>query len=87
MSPRSVFEKLARSTGLKRSCFRKLDSGAYPRLSWLSFTMSEDHAFTAEALEHFAFAYLLKKSSGLELVKAIRKVLKGGTHVNLVPQP
>ena len=43
--------------------------------------MSEDYAFAAEALKHFAFAYLLKRSSGLELVKAIRKVLKAGTHV------
>ena len=43
--------------------------------------MSEDYDLAAEALRHWASAYLLKKSAGSELVKAIRQVLKGNTYV------
>lgn len=44
-------------------------------------TMSEDFEFAAQALRHWASAYLLKKSAGSELVRAIREVLKGKTYV------
>src|ERR1700742_3194264 len=44
-------------------------------------TMSEDFEFAAQALRHWASAYLLKKSAASELVRAIREVLKGRTYV------
>ncbi len=44
-------------------------------------TMSDDYEFAAQALRHWASAYLLKKSAASELVRAIREVLKGRTYV------
>jgi DNA-binding NarL/FixJ family response regulator len=43
--------------------------------------MSEDFQLAAEALQHWASAYLLKKSAASELVKAIREVLQNRTYV------
>ena len=52
-----------------------------PLTKIIVLTMSEDFEFAAQALRHWASAYLLKKSAASELVKAIREVLKGKTYV------
>ena len=44
-------------------------------------TMTEDVDTAREALRHWASAYLLKKSAGSELVKAIHQVLNRKTYV------
>jgi len=54
---------------------------ALPHAKLIVLTMSEDYDLAAEALRHWASAYLLKKSASSELVKAIREVLKGKTYV------
>ena len=52
-----------------------------PHTKLIVLTMSEDYDLAAEALRHWASAYLLKKSAGSELIKAIREVLKGRSYV------
>jgi DNA-binding NarL/FixJ family response regulator len=52
-----------------------------PETKIVVLTMSEDFDLAADALRHWASAYLLKKSAASELAKAIRAVLKGGTYV------
>lgn len=52
-----------------------------PLTKIIVLTMSEDFEFAAQALRHWASAYLLKKSAGSELIRAIRDVLKGRTYV------
>lgn len=52
-----------------------------PQTKLIVLTMSEDYDLAAEALRHWASGYLLKKSAGSELLKAIREVLKGKTYV------
>jgi DNA-binding NarL/FixJ family response regulator len=52
-----------------------------PEAKIIVLTMSEDHDLATQALRHWASAYLLKKSAGSELVKAIREVLKGLSYV------
>jgi DNA-binding NarL/FixJ family response regulator len=52
-----------------------------PLTKIIVLTMSDDFEFAAQALRHWASAYLLKKSAASELVKAIREVLKGRTYV------
>jgi DNA-binding NarL/FixJ family response regulator len=52
-----------------------------PRTKLIVLTMSEDYELAAEALHKWASGYLLKKSAGSELVKAIREVLKGNSYV------
>ena len=52
-----------------------------PQAKLIVLTMSEDYDLAAEALRHWASAYLLKKSAGSELVRAIREVIKGKTYV------
>ena len=52
-----------------------------PQAKLIVLTMSEDYDLAAEALRHWASAYLLKKSASSELVRAIREVLKGKTFV------
>ena len=44
-------------------------------------TMNEDAEIAAETLQTWASGYLLKKSAGSELVKAVREVLRGGKYV------
>jgi DNA-binding NarL/FixJ family response regulator len=44
-------------------------------------TMNEDVALAKEALRHWASAYLLKKSAGSELLKAVNEVLHHKTYV------
>lgn len=52
-----------------------------PLTKIIVLTMSEDFEFAAQALRHWASGYLLKKSAGSELIKAIHEVLKGKTYV------
>jgi DNA-binding NarL/FixJ family response regulator len=44
-------------------------------------TMNEDPDVARLALRHWASAYLVKKSAGSELIKAVREVLKGRSFV------
>ena len=43
--------------------------------------MSEDSEIAREALRQWASGYLLKKSAGSELIKAIREALRGRSYV------
>ena len=52
-----------------------------PRTKLIALTMNEDCEVASEALRSWASGYLLKKSAGSELVKAIREVLKGKSYV------
>lgn len=52
-----------------------------PRSKLIVLTMSEDPDVASEALHHWASGYLLKKSAGAELIKAIRDVLHGRSYV------
>jgi DNA-binding NarL/FixJ family response regulator len=52
-----------------------------PSTKIVVLTMSEDFELAAEALRHWASAYLLKKSAGRELTKAIHEVLNHRTYV------
>jgi DNA-binding NarL/FixJ family response regulator len=52
-----------------------------PHTKIIVVTMYEEVEIAAEALQHWASAYLLKKSAGSELLKAVREVLKWNTYV------
>lgn len=52
-----------------------------PLTKIIVLAMSEDFEFAAQALRHWASAYLLKKSPASELARAIHEVLKGKTYV------
>ena len=52
-----------------------------PFTKFIALAMNEDWEVTAKAVKPWATAYLLKKSAGLELVRAIRESLKGKTYV------
>lgn len=52
-----------------------------PQTKMLVVTMSEDYEVAAHALRHWASGFLLKKSAGSELIRAIREVLKGKSYV------
>jgi DNA-binding NarL/FixJ family response regulator len=52
-----------------------------PRAKLIVLTMNEDAEMAAEVMRSWASGYLLKKSAGSELVRAIREVLKGGSYV------
>jgi DNA-binding NarL/FixJ family response regulator len=52
-----------------------------PRTKMIVLTMSEDGEIASEALRSWASGYLLKKSAGSELVKAIWEALKGRSYV------
>jgi len=52
-----------------------------PNTKIIVLTMNEDVEFAREALGHWASAYLLKKSAGSELVKAVDEVLHHRTYV------
>ncbi len=53
----------------------------YPALKIVVLTMNEDAEIAAETMRTWASGYLLKKSAGSELVKAIQEVLRGGKYV------
>ena len=52
-----------------------------PRTKLIALTMNEDPDVAREALRLWASGYLLKKSAGSELIKAIRDALRGRTYV------
>ncbi len=52
-----------------------------PSTKIIVLTMNEDVDLAKEALRHWASAYLLKKSAGSELVKAVNDVLHHKTYV------
>jgi DNA-binding NarL/FixJ family response regulator len=52
-----------------------------PHIRLLVVTMNEDYELAAHALKHWASGFLLKKSAGTELIKAIREILKGNSYV------
>lgn len=52
-----------------------------PRTKLIVLTMNEDSEIARESLRLWASGYLLKKSAGSELVKAIREALRGRTYV------
>jgi len=52
-----------------------------PRTKLIALTMNEDPDVAREALRRWASGYLLKKSAGSELVKAIHEALHGRTYV------
>ena len=52
-----------------------------PRTKIIVLTMNEDAEIAHETLHKWASGYLLKKSAGSELVKAVREVLNGSKYV------
>jgi DNA-binding NarL/FixJ family response regulator len=52
-----------------------------PRTKILVVTINEDSAVASDALGAWASGYLLKKSAGVELIHAIREILKGKSYV------
>jgi DNA-binding NarL/FixJ family response regulator len=52
-----------------------------PNTKIIVLTMSEDADVAADLLHNWAAGFLLKKSAGKELLKAIREVLRGKTYV------
>lgn len=53
-----------------------------PRIKIIVLTMNEDPDIAAETLDKWASGYLLKKSAGSDLLKAVRDVLRGGKFVD-----
>jgi DNA-binding NarL/FixJ family response regulator len=63
-----------------------LDAGrqlkqSMPSVKLVFMTMNEDPYLVAEAFRAGASAFLLKQAAGIELNRAIERVLKGGTYV------
>ena len=54
---------------------------ALPKVKIIVLTMNEDPEIAAETMEKWASGYLLKKSAGSELLKAVRDVLHGGRYI------
>jgi DNA-binding NarL/FixJ family response regulator len=54
---------------------------ALPKIKIIVLTMNEDPEIAAETMNKWASGYLLKKSAGSELLKAVREVLRGGKYV------
>jgi DNA-binding NarL/FixJ family response regulator len=52
-----------------------------PRTRILVVTVNEDSTVAGEALREWASGYLLKKSAGVELIHALREILKGKRYV------
>jgi DNA-binding NarL/FixJ family response regulator len=52
-----------------------------PKVKIIVLTMNEDAEIAAEALAKWASGYLLKKSAGAELLKAVREVLRGAKYL------
>jgi len=52
-----------------------------PAVKIIVLTMNEDPEIAAETMDKWASGYLLKKSAGSELLKAVRDVLRGGKYV------
>jgi DNA-binding NarL/FixJ family response regulator len=54
---------------------------ALPKIKIIVLTMNEDPEIAAETMNKWASGYLLKKSAGSELLKAVRSVLRGGKYL------
>jgi DNA-binding NarL/FixJ family response regulator len=54
---------------------------ALPKVKIIVLTMNEDPDIAAVTMGKWASGYLLKKSAGSELLKAVRDVLRGGKYV------
>jgi len=54
---------------------------AHPGMKIIVLTMNEDGEIAAQTMRTWASGYLLKKSAGSELVKAVREVLRGGKYI------
>jgi DNA-binding NarL/FixJ family response regulator len=54
---------------------------ANPGMKIIVLTMNEDAEIAAQTMRTWASGYLLKKSAGSELVKAVREVLRGGKYI------
>jgi DNA-binding NarL/FixJ family response regulator len=52
-----------------------------PGIKIIVLTMDEDPEVAVEVMKKWASGYLLKRSAGSELVKAVREVLRGGMYV------
>ena len=52
-----------------------------PKTKFIILTMNEDPDVASKALRHWASGYLLKKSAGVELKRAIDEVLRGHSYV------
>jgi len=52
-----------------------------PGVKIIVVTMNEDPDIAADTMDKWASGYLLKKSAGSELLKAVRDVLRGGRYV------
>jgi DNA-binding NarL/FixJ family response regulator len=52
-----------------------------PRAKIIVVTMNEDADVAADAMDKWASGYLLKKSAGSELLKAVRDVLHGASYI------
>jgi DNA-binding NarL/FixJ family response regulator len=52
-----------------------------PRTKIIVVTMNEDADVAADAMDKWASGYLLKKSAGSELLKAVRDVLHGASYI------
>jgi DNA-binding NarL/FixJ family response regulator len=53
----------------------------FPKVKIIVLTMNEDPDIAAETMDKWASGYLLKKSAGSELLKAVRDVLRGGRYM------
>lgn len=58
-----------------------------PNIKIIVLTMNEDPEIAAETMRKWASGYLLKKSAGSELLKAVHEVLRGGKYVTPALQP
>jgi DNA-binding NarL/FixJ family response regulator len=58
-----------------------------PNIKIIVLTMNEDPEIAAETLKKWASGYLLKKSAGGELLKAVHEVLRGGKYITPALQP
>jgi DNA-binding NarL/FixJ family response regulator len=54
---------------------------AHPGMKIIVLTMNEDAEIALQTMRTWASGYLLKKSAGSELVKAVREVLRGGKYI------
>ena len=52
-----------------------------PKVKIIVLTMNEDPEIAAETMGKWASGYLLKKSAGSELLKAVREVLRGTKYI------
>jgi DNA-binding NarL/FixJ family response regulator len=52
-----------------------------PSMKIIVLTMNEDAEIASETMRTWASGYLLKKSAGSELVKAVQEVVRGGKYI------